>query len=188
MWCAARTLSWPTWLRRPPRRPNGCWPTRSRRCGRPGRRRPIWPQQAARTPQRGAAVAGSPGRSTISPSYWRRPAGSRRRPGSGLPASPLTARPAGSVCTTLTPARSPKAGSGKPVEFGHKAQVCDNDDGIVLDHDVQPGNPADAPRLRPAVERSRNAPGGHRRRWPPTAVTANKPSTMPCTTSASKRS
>ena len=42
---------------------------------------------------------------------------------------------------------------GKPVEFGHKAQVCDNDDGIVLDHDVQPGNPADAPRLKPAVER-----------------------------------
>src|SRR5688572_749466 len=33
---------------------------------------------------------------------------------------------------------------GKPVEFGSKAQVCDNDDGIVLDHDVQPGNPADA--------------------------------------------
>jgi IS5 family transposase len=42
---------------------------------------------------------------------------------------------------------------GKPVEFGHKAQVCDNDDGIVLDHDVQPGNPPDAPRLAPAVER-----------------------------------
>jgi IS5 family transposase len=42
---------------------------------------------------------------------------------------------------------------GKPVEFGHKAQVCDNQDGIVLDHDVQPGNPADAARLKPAVER-----------------------------------
>jgi IS5 family transposase len=42
---------------------------------------------------------------------------------------------------------------GKPVEFGHKAQVCDNDDGIVLDHDVQPGNPADAPRIEPAVRR-----------------------------------
>jgi IS5 family transposase len=42
---------------------------------------------------------------------------------------------------------------GKPVEFGHKAQVCDNEDGIVLDHDVQPGNPPDAPRLKPAVER-----------------------------------
>ena len=25
---------------------------------------------------------------------------------------------------------------GKPVEFGHKAQVCDNADGIILDHDV----------------------------------------------------
>jgi IS5 family transposase len=42
---------------------------------------------------------------------------------------------------------------GKPVEFGHKAQVVDNDDGIVLDHDVQPGNPADGPRLTPAVDR-----------------------------------
>src|SRR5215211_1059974 len=48
---------------------------------------------------------------------------------------------------------------GKPVEFGHKAQVCDNADGIVLDHDVQPGNPADAPRLRPAVERVRKRTG-----------------------------
>ena len=47
----------------------------------------------------------------------------------------------------------------KPVEFGHKAQVCDNDDGIVLDHDVQPGNPADAPRLRPAVERVKKRTG-----------------------------
>jgi IS5 family transposase len=42
---------------------------------------------------------------------------------------------------------------GKPVEFGNKAQMVDNDDGIVLDHDVQPGNPADGPRLKPAVER-----------------------------------
>lgn len=42
---------------------------------------------------------------------------------------------------------------GKPVEFGHKAQVCDNEDGIILDHDVQPGNPPDAPRLTPSIER-----------------------------------
>jgi IS5 family transposase len=47
----------------------------------------------------------------------------------------------------------------KPVEFGHKAQVCDNDDGIVLDHDVQPGNPADAPRLRQAAERVKKPTG-----------------------------
>ena len=42
---------------------------------------------------------------------------------------------------------------GKPVEFGNKAQVVDNEDGIVLDHTVEQGNPADAPQLAPAVER-----------------------------------
>jgi transposase, IS5 family len=42
---------------------------------------------------------------------------------------------------------------GKPVEFGYKAQVVDNDDGIVLDHTVHQGNPPDAPQLAPAVER-----------------------------------
>jgi transposase, IS5 family len=48
---------------------------------------------------------------------------------------------------------------GKPVEFGAKAQVCDNADGIIVDHDVQPGNPADAPRLKPAVERIKKRTG-----------------------------
>ena len=42
---------------------------------------------------------------------------------------------------------------GKPVEFGYKAQVVDNDDGIVLDHNLEQGNPADAPQLVPAVQR-----------------------------------
>ena len=42
---------------------------------------------------------------------------------------------------------------GRPVEFGHKAQVVDNIDGIVLDHSVEQGNPADAPQLAPAVAR-----------------------------------
>jgi transposase, IS5 family len=41
----------------------------------------------------------------------------------------------------------------KPVEFGYKAQVTDNDDGIVVDYDVQAGNPADAPQLAPAIRR-----------------------------------
>ncbi|WP_045385839.1 ISNCY family transposase, partial [Mycobacterium kyorinense] len=52
---------------------------------------------------------------------------------------------------------------GKPVEFGHKAQVTDNDDGIVLDHTVEVGNPPDAPQLAPAVgritKRTGRAPG-----------------------------
>ena len=40
-----------------------------------------------------------------------------------------------------------------PVEFGYKAQVLDNPDGIVLDHQVMVGNPPDAPLLAPAIER-----------------------------------
>jgi IS5 family transposase len=42
---------------------------------------------------------------------------------------------------------------GRPVEFGYKAQVIDNDDGIVVDHTVERGNPADAPQLAPAIAR-----------------------------------
>lgn len=42
---------------------------------------------------------------------------------------------------------------GKPVEFGYKAQVVDNTDGVVLDHEVMMGNPSDAPLLVPAIRR-----------------------------------
>ncbi len=41
----------------------------------------------------------------------------------------------------------------KPVKFGYKAQIVDNDDGVVLDHNLEQGNPPDAPQLVPAVER-----------------------------------
>jgi transposase, IS5 family len=42
---------------------------------------------------------------------------------------------------------------GRPVEFGYKAQVVDNPDGIVLDHQLMVGNPPDAPLLAPAIGR-----------------------------------
>jgi len=42
---------------------------------------------------------------------------------------------------------------GRPVEFGYKAQVVDNTDGIVVDHQVHRGNPPDAPQLVPAIAR-----------------------------------
>jgi IS5 family transposase len=42
---------------------------------------------------------------------------------------------------------------GKPIELGYKAQIVDNPDGIVLDHTVEEGNPADGPQLAPAIER-----------------------------------
>jgi IS5 family transposase len=42
---------------------------------------------------------------------------------------------------------------GKPVEFGYKAQLVDNEDGVVLDHNVEKGNPPDAEQLAPAIKR-----------------------------------
>src|SRR6202049_457323 len=42
---------------------------------------------------------------------------------------------------------------GIPVEFGYKAQVVDNADGVVVDHVIVKGNPPDAPMLKPALER-----------------------------------
>jgi IS5 family transposase len=42
---------------------------------------------------------------------------------------------------------------GKPVEFGYKGQFVDNEDGLVLDHNIELGNPPDAPQLAPAIDR-----------------------------------
>jgi IS5 family transposase len=42
---------------------------------------------------------------------------------------------------------------GKPVEFGYKAQVVDNGQGVVLDYTVMVGNPPDGPQLVPAITR-----------------------------------
>jgi len=58
---------------------------------------------------------------------------------------------------------------GKPVEFGYKAQVVDNADGVILDHTVEVGNPADAPQLAPAITRITERAGRA-----PTAVTADR--------------
>ena len=48
---------------------------------------------------------------------------------------------------------------GRPVEFGYKAQIVDNEDGVVVDHNVEAGNPPDAEQLQPAVERIKNRTG-----------------------------
>ena len=58
---------------------------------------------------------------------------------------------------------------GKPVEFGYKAQLVDNADGVILDHNVEIGNPADAPQLAPAIERIARRTGRT-----PRAVTADR--------------
>jgi IS5 family transposase len=58
---------------------------------------------------------------------------------------------------------------GKPVEFGYKAQVVDNADGVILDHSVEIGNPYDAAQLAPAIQRVTRRTG-----CPPRAVTADR--------------
>jgi len=58
---------------------------------------------------------------------------------------------------------------GKPVEFGYKAQIVDNTDGLIVDHEVILGNPSDAPLLAPAVRRVKARFGR-----PPRAVTADR--------------
>jgi transposase, IS5 family len=58
---------------------------------------------------------------------------------------------------------------GRPVEFGYKAQVVDNQDGIVVDWRVEKGNPRDAPMLPAAIERLRELTGKV-----PRAITADR--------------
>jgi IS5 family transposase len=58
---------------------------------------------------------------------------------------------------------------GHPTEFGYKAQVIDNADGVIVDHTIEVGNPADAPQLAPAIARITRRAGR-----PPRAVTADR--------------
>jgi IS5 family transposase len=57
----------------------------------------------------------------------------------------------------------------RPVEFGYKAQVTDNDDGVILDYNVEYGAAPDGPQLAPALERVSRRAGRV-----PRAVTADR--------------
>jgi transposase, IS5 family len=57
----------------------------------------------------------------------------------------------------------------RPVEFGYKAQVLDNDDGVVVDYSVEYGAAPDGPQLAPAIDRVRRRVGQM-----PRAVTADR--------------
>ena len=74
----------------------------------------------------------------------------------------------------------------RPVEFGYKAQVTDNDDGIIVDYAVEYGAAPDGPQLVPAVKRVARRAG-----QVPAAVTADRgygqpPSSATCMTWASR--
>ena len=64
----------------------------------------------------------------------------------------------------------------RPVEFGYKAQVADNDDGVILDYAVEYGAAPDGPQLAPAVDRIRQRAGRV-----PRAVTADRGYGQPAT-------
>ena len=67
-------------------------------------------------------------------------------------------------------ARPIRKGSLKtPTQFGYTGQVTDNIDGLVLDYEIEPGMPADAERLAPAIRRIIEAIGDT-----PDAVTADR--------------
>ena len=57
----------------------------------------------------------------------------------------------------------------RPVEFGYKAQVTDNDDGVILVYTVEYGAAADGPQLLPAIQRISRRAGRT-----PAAVTADR--------------
>jgi IS5 family transposase len=67
------------------------------------------------------------------------------------------------------PGRSARAASTARPGFGYKAQVTDNDDGIILDCTVEYGAAPDGPQLAPAIERIRRRAGRV-----PGAVTADR--------------
>ena len=146
-------------LRAPHRAGQAAGVAHHRRAGRPGRagRRPTppgWPATPAATwpaPAPGLREAGQAG---------RRP-GDHHRADQQVIGQTRTRLAGGTPdgATRLVSLHDPdarpivKGRLGKPVEFGYKAQVADNPDGVVLDYQVEVGNPADAPLLVPAVKR-----------------------------------
>ena len=135
------------------RRRGGCWPTPGGRCAAPRPRPRSWPRPARGCCRGTAARRGCAGRSMTWPTCWRPPARSPPRHGSGWP-GPCPDGATRRVSLHDRDARPIAKGRlGRPVEFGYKAQVIDNDDGVILDHTLQQGNPPDGPQLAPAVER-----------------------------------
>ena len=67
------------------------------------------------------------------------------------------------------PGRSARAASTARAGFGYKAQVTDNDDGVILDYAIEYGAAPDGPQLKPAIERIRRRAGRV-----PRAVTADR--------------
>ena len=135
---------------------DNCWITPAVGCARRGPGPGGRPPQGSMTRPKVAGSGGCTAPQTTSPACWPPPAGSPPRPGNVSPAAPRPGSTGGSACTSPTPARSPKANSASPSSSATRPRsstILDNDDGVVLDHALEQGNPADAPQLAPGVER-----------------------------------
>ena len=66
---------------------------------------------------------------------------------------------------------------GKPVEFGYKAQIVDNEDGVIVDHNIEAGNPVTADRGygEQAVEDAVRAAGSARSCFTRSATACRSP-------------
>ena len=134
-------------------RHGGCWPTPAGRCAAPARRRPSWPRLGCATPPRDGG--GDALRRAVSDlaellKVTGQIVAQARQRAAGTMPDGATRR----VSLHDGDARPIAKGRlGKPVEFGYKAQVTDNDDGIILDYTLEQGNPPDGPQLAPAIGR-----------------------------------
>jgi transposase, IS5 family len=64
-----------------------------------------------------------------------------------------------------------------PTEFGYRLLVAECARGVLADHQLQQGNPPDAPQLIPAVKRVAELTGWGLPRWSPTAGSGPPPTT-----------
>ena len=161
--CAGSPVSWPIW----PRPPSGTRErllVNARRALRRARAKAaeLRRRRGARC-GRGAASgpAGPRGQRPDRPAR-RHPADRRADPAADGRGRPRTGRPGGSACTTRDARPIAKGRLGKPVEFGHKAQVVDNDDGVVLDHTSSRATRPTHPSWRPRSSGSRTGPAARR--------------------------
>ena len=150
--CAGSTANWPTWPGPWPPTPNGCWPTPSEHSSGHVRR----PSRCARG-EHDRLAGGRRGRLARAVNDLTELLAATRQIAAQTRQRMSGETPDGdpSRVSLHDPDARPiaKGRLGKPVEFGHKAQVVDNEDGIVVDHTVEQGNPPDAPQLAPAVQR-----------------------------------
>jgi IS5 family transposase len=139
----------------PPPRPTGCSPTQSGRCAGPVSR-PTSCANAVCAMRRRGRLARAVNELTRLLAATRQIVAQTHQRVAGITPDGATRR----VSLHDGDARPIAKGRlGRPVEFGQKAQMVDNDDGVVLDHSVEQGNPPDAPQLAPGVARVKKRAG-----------------------------